>query len=63
MMSVMVIGLIGCVYAPLPHVWLWATVLGQGQGGAFSIAMTLIVLRAPTGVVAAELSGMVQGFG
>lgn len=62
-MSVMLIGLLGCVYAPLPYAWLSAILLGLGQGGSFSIAMTLIVLRAPNSSVAAELSGMVQGFG
>jgi CP family cyanate transporter-like MFS transporter len=63
MMGLMISGLIGSIYAPLPDLWLWAIVLGLGQGGSFNIAMTLVVVRAPNGVVAAELSGMVQGFG
>lgn len=56
-------GLLGCVYAPLDEVWIWAVVLGLGQGGTFSIALTLIVLRASDAVVASELSGMAQGGG
>ncbi|HEY9102630.1 MFS transporter [Chitinimonas sp.] len=56
-------GLLGCVYAPLEQIWLWAVVLGLGQGGTFSIALTLIVLRASDATVASELSGMVQGGG
>ncbi|GAB3265316.1 CynX/NimT family MFS transporter [Chitinimonas naiadis] len=58
-----VVGLLGCVYAPIDQVWLWAVILGLGQGGTFSIALTLIVLRASDAVVASELSGMAQGGG
>lgn len=56
-------GLLGCMYAPLDAIWPWAILLGLGQGGSFSIAMTLLVLRAPNAHVAASLSGMAQGFG
>lgn len=56
-------GLIGCIYAPLDDIWLWAILLGLGQGGSFSVALMLIVLRAPNAQVAASLSGMAQGFG
>ncbi|QNM94788.1 CynX/NimT family MFS transporter [Chitinimonas koreensis] len=56
-------GLLGCVYAPIEQVWLWAAILGLGQGGTFSIALTLIVLRAHDAHVAGELSGMAQGGG
>ena len=62
-MLLTLIGFVGCVYAGLDSVWLWAVVLGLGQGGAFSIGLTLIVLRAPNATVAASLSGMVQGIG
>jgi CP family cyanate transporter-like MFS transporter len=37
--------------------------LGIGQGGAFSLALSLLVLRAPDAHVAAHLSGMAQGVG
>ncbi|WP_374440256.1 CynX/NimT family MFS transporter [Pseudomonas panipatensis] len=56
-------GLLGFLYAPLEGVWGWALVLGLGQGGAFSIALALIVLRSPDAHVAAHLSGMAQGVG
>ena len=56
-------GLFGCLYAPLDGLWGWAVLLGLGQGGAFSLALTLIVLRSRDAHVAANLSGMAQGFG
>ncbi|MEB0044365.1 MULTISPECIES: CynX/NimT family MFS transporter [unclassified Pseudomonas] len=56
-------GLFGCLYAPLEGLWGWAIVLGLGQGGAFSLALTLIVLRSRDAHVAANLSSMAQGFG
>ena len=63
MMAATLAGFLGCVYAPLHAIWPWAVLLGLGQGGAFSIALTLIVLRAQNTHVAAALSGMSQGFG
>ncbi|MBC7952569.1 MAG: MFS transporter [Rhodospirillaceae bacterium] len=56
-------GLLGCFYAPLGGIWLWAALLGVGQGGAFSLALTLIVLRAKDSHVAAQLSSMAQSAG
>jgi CP family cyanate transporter-like MFS transporter len=56
-------GLFGCLYAPLDGLWGWAVLLGLGQGGAFSLALTLIVLRSRDAHVAANLSSMAQGFG
>ena len=56
-------GLAGCLYAPTESLWLWIVVLGLGQGGTFSMALTLLALRAPDADTAAELSGMAQGFG
>lgn len=56
-------GLAGCLYAPLAGIWLWVVVLGLGQGGTFSMALTLLALRAPNAETAAELSGMAQGVG
>jgi CP family cyanate transporter-like MFS transporter len=58
-----VVGFLGCLYAPHGTVWLWAILLGLGQGGTFSVAMALIVLRSPNAHVAASLSGMAQGVG
>jgi CP family cyanate transporter-like MFS transporter len=56
-------GFVGCVYADTSRIWPWASLLGLGLGGSFSIALTLIVLRASNPTVAASLSGMVQGAG
>ncbi|MBA1376555.1 CynX/NimT family MFS transporter [Pseudomonas brassicacearum] len=56
-------GLFGCLYAPVEGLWGWAILLGLGQGATFSLALTLIVLRSRDAHVAANLSGMAQGFG
>ncbi|MGE7960421.1 CynX/NimT family MFS transporter [Pseudomonas sp. NPDC089530] len=56
-------GLFGCLYAPLDGLWGWAILLGLGQGGTFSLALTLIVLRSKDAHVAANLSSMAQGIG
>ncbi|RTZ40024.1 MFS transporter [Candidimonas sp. SYP-B2681] len=55
--------LLGLLFAPLSTVWAWAILQGIGQGGLFAIAMTVIVLRSPDPMVAAQLSGMAQGIG
>ncbi|UII72529.1 CynX/NimT family MFS transporter [Pseudomonas sp. HN11] len=56
-------GLFGCLFAPLDGLWGWAILLGLGQGGTFSLALTLIVLRSRNSHVAANLSSMAQGIG
>ncbi|BAO60439.1 CynX/NimT family MFS transporter [Pseudomonas protegens] len=56
-------GLFGCLYAPIEGLWGWAILLGLGQGGTFSLALTLIVLRSRDPHVAANLSSMAQGIG
>jgi CP family cyanate transporter-like MFS transporter len=56
-------GFLSCLYGPLAALWLAAVLLGLGQGGTFSIANALIVLRSPDASVAASLSGMVQCVG
>jgi MFS transporter, CP family, cyanate transporter len=56
-------GLLGCFFAPLGTVWIWAAVLGISQGALISIALTVIVLRSPDARVAAHLSGMAQAGG
>jgi CP family cyanate transporter-like MFS transporter len=62
-MGLTLAGLLGLLFAPLPGIWGWAVVLGLGQGGTFSIALALIVLRSPDSHVASNLSGMAQGVG
>ncbi len=41
----------------------WVVLFALGQGAAFSLALTLIVLRAPDARRGAELSGMAQAIG
>ncbi|GGN23590.1 MFS transporter [Lentzea pudingi] len=57
------IGLLGLVIAPTGGALLWATVLGLGQGGGLSLALTLFTLRARDADSAARLSGMAQTVG
>nr|WP_251070113.1 MFS transporter [Streptomyces sp. ISL-96] len=56
-------GYAGLMTAPVSGAWLWAAVLGVGQGGAVGLALTLIVLRSGDAVTAARLSGMAQTVG
>jgi CP family cyanate transporter-like MFS transporter len=63
MMVLSIVGFVGCVYADMQATWYWGVLLGLGQGGGFSIALMLLVLRAPNTTVAASLSGMAQGVG
>ncbi|GLR65165.1 MFS transporter [Marinospirillum insulare] len=43
--------------------WPGSIVLGLGQGGSFSLALTLIVLRSGNSKIAGELSALAQGGG
>lgn len=43
--------------------WPGAIILGLGQGGSFSLALTLIVLRSGDSKIAGELSALAQGGG
>ena len=61
--GLVLLGLAGCLYAPLGTDWIWAALLGVGQGGLLAVALTVILLRAPDAGVAARLSGMAQGIG
>jgi CP family cyanate transporter-like MFS transporter len=53
----------GLIWAPAVAPGLWATLLGIGQGGCFSIALSMIVLRTDHPGHAAMLSGMAQSVG
>lgn len=57
------IGLAGLLFAPLPAFYLWVMFAGLGSGLSFSLALTLLVLRAYDAKDAARLSGMVQAVG
>ncbi|MGH3994016.1 MAG: MFS transporter, partial [Pseudonocardiaceae bacterium] len=55
-------GLIGLLLAPGAAPLLWVVLLGLGMS-VFSLALTVIALRARTSADTARLSGMAQGFG
>lgn len=63
MLSCTAIGLLGLMIGPLSLCWLFAGLLGLGQGGSFSMALTLLVLRSSDARLAGALSGMAQGTG
>ena len=64
-LSVMILAaFLGMLWGPLgAPMWLWAVVLGMGQGGAFALALSLIVMRSGNMQVTAQLSAMAQGWG
>ncbi|WP_159103222.1 MFS transporter [Tsukamurella sp. 1534] len=57
------VGLAGVLTAGPHTAAAWAVLLGLGQGGQLSLALTLVNLRAPTTDAAAGLSTMVQSIG
>jgi CP family cyanate transporter-like MFS transporter len=61
--GVTMVGLIGVLVAPSQLALVWATLLGIGSGGTFSVTLLLMASRARDAVIAARLSGMAQGIG
>lgn len=57
------LGLWLLLIAPLGWKWPGAALLGIGQGGSFSLALSLLVLRTSNSRLAGQLSGLVQGGG
>ncbi|HSS94491.1 MAG TPA: MFS transporter, partial [Candidatus Dormibacteraeota bacterium] len=57
------LGLFGVLLAPTHLSLVWATLLGIGTGGTFSVTLLLMASRARDAVIAARLSGMAQGLG
>ncbi|MBD8042520.1 MFS transporter [Arthrobacter sp. Sa2BUA2] len=51
------------ILGPLELVWLWAVMLGVGQGSLTALALTMIVLRTRNSGTAARVSGMMQCVG
>ncbi|MDM0043150.1 MFS transporter [Variovorax dokdonensis] len=60
---VVCVAMLALIFGPLSGRWVWAVLLGCGQGGAFALALTLIVLRSPDPGTTAQLSAMAQGGG
>ncbi|WP_236645380.1 CynX/NimT family MFS transporter [Aidingimonas lacisalsi] len=56
-------GLLLLLLGPLEWRWWGIIALGLGQGGSFSMALTLIALRSGTSRIAGKLSSMAQGIG
>lgn len=54
---------VGMLIAPASGAPVWASLMGFAQGAGISLALTLIVVRAPDAAHAAELSGMAQTVG
>jgi MFS transporter, CP family, cyanate transporter len=61
--GVYAVALVGFLVAPLRGAYLWAALLGIGQGLAISLAVLFIVHRSPDNRHAAQLSSMAQCFG
>ena len=57
------IGLGGLLVSPAEGTLFWVAAFGLAQGGGFALALTLIVLRSPTPLVAARLGGVAQCLG
>jgi CP family cyanate transporter-like MFS transporter len=51
------------IFGPPELIWVWAGLLGLGQGSLTAVALTMIMLRTRDGHTAAHLSGMMQGVG
>jgi CP family cyanate transporter-like MFS transporter len=56
-------GLTGLLVAPASGTFLWVALFGLAQGSGFALALTLIVLRSATPLVAAQLGGVAQCLG
>lgn len=57
------VGLTGLLFAPQAGILMWVSIAGVASGLSFSLALTLIVLRAADAAGAARLSGMAQAVG
>ena len=57
------LGVLGVLSAPTAAPLVWATLLGVGTGGTFSLTLLLMAWRARDSQIAARLSGMAQGLG
>ncbi len=57
------IALLGLIFPALGPVQLWVSLIGSSLGGAFGLALYLIVVRSADTETATRLSGMVQAIG
>jgi CP family cyanate transporter-like MFS transporter len=63
MAAITLTAMLALIFAPLSGRWIWAVLLGCGQGGSFALALSLIVMRSPDSTTTAQLSAMAQGGG
>ncbi len=57
------VGLAGVLLYPTGLAFVWATLMGVGTAGTFSVTLLLMASRGADAVVAARLSSMAQGIG
>ncbi len=57
------VGLGGLLLSPAEGTLVWVGAFGLAQGSGFALALTLVVLRSPTPLVAARLGGVAQCLG
>jgi CP family cyanate transporter-like MFS transporter len=58
-----VVGVGGRLLSPGPGTRIWGCAFGLGQGSGFALALTLIVLRSASPLMAARLGGVAQCLG
>ncbi|WP_245587255.1 CynX/NimT family MFS transporter [Comamonas composti] len=64
LLSMTLASFLGLLWGPVSDLlWLWAVVLGLGQGGTFALALSIIVMRSGNAQITAQLSAMAQGWG
>ena len=61
--SLILLGLSGVLFVPTVLPLVWATLLGIGTGGTFSLTLLLMASRARDEIIARRLSSMAQGIG
>lgn len=61
--ALIAVGLLGVIVAPLVQPWLWAILIGLGNGASFPLALTLLVLRTRSATDTARLSALAQSVG
>ncbi|ATL84055.1 MULTISPECIES: CynX/NimT family MFS transporter [Streptomyces] len=61
--ALMAAGMAGLLVAPVAGAWVWAALIGVGQGGSVGLALTMMVLRTGDAHTSARLSGMAQTWG
>ncbi|TDO46424.1 CP family cyanate transporter-like MFS transporter [Kribbella sp. VKM Ac-2527] len=56
-------GYLGVLFAPSTASWLWAVLLGLGQGASIALALLFIALRSPDPLTTTSVSALAQSIG